>query len=83
MSKSVSGKQGVPPFFFDVPCAHPRFFSAAALLLWVQRSTAGYDNVHVTNFSSSFSDGLAFCAIIHRHRPEVLNFKSLTPTNAA
>jgi hypothetical protein len=55
----------------------------SALLLWVQRSTAGYDNVHVTNFSSSFSDGLAFCAIIHRHRPEVLNFKSLTPSNAA
>lgn len=52
-----------------------------ALLEWAKRCGEGYPNVEVTNFNVSFRDGLAFCAIIHRYRPNMLDFKALSPTN--
>jgi hypothetical protein len=47
------------------------------LLLWCQRSTEKHEGVNVKNFTNSFTDGLAFCAIINRYRPDLINFNAL------
>merc|ERR1712000_160610 len=48
------------------------------LLLWCRRKTEPYDNVDIKDFTMSFQDGLGFCALIHRHRPDLIDYDSLT-----
>ncbi|KAM4794994.1 cytospin-B [Rhinophrynus dorsalis] len=48
-----------------------------ALLKWCQKKTEGYSNIDITNFSSSWSDGLAFCALLHTYLPAHIPYQEL------
>ncbi|XP_023095830.2 EH domain-binding protein 1-like protein 1 isoform X4 [Felis catus] len=55
--------------------------SSQSLLEWCQEVTAGYRGVRVTNFTTSWRNGLAFCAILHRFYPDKIDYASLDPLN--
>ncbi|XP_035809281.2 protein-methionine sulfoxide oxidase mical3a isoform X32 [Amphiprion ocellaris] len=50
---------------------------SSKLLNWCQRQTDGYRNVNVTDLTMSWKSGLALCALIHRYRPDLIDFDSL------
>ncbi|XP_055011269.1 F-actin-monooxygenase mical2b isoform X3 [Boleophthalmus pectinirostris] len=53
------------------------------LLSWCQRQTQGYRGVEVTNLTSSWRSGLALCALIHRQRPDLIDFDCLNEEDVA
>ncbi|XP_021710483.1 cytospin-A isoform X3 [Aedes aegypti] len=52
-----------------------------ALLKWCQNKTVGYRNIDITNFSSSWNDGLALCAIMHSYLPDRIPYDKLSPND--
>lgn len=53
------------------------------LLLWCQNQTQDYRGVNVTDLNTSWRSGLALCALIHRQRPELIDFDSLNEADCA
>uniref|UniRef100_A0A8C7ZJS7 EH domain-binding protein 1-like protein 1 n=1 Tax=Oryzias sinensis TaxID=183150 RepID=A0A8C7ZJS7_9TELE len=53
--------------------------SSQSLLKWCQEVTQDHKGVKISNFSTSWRNGLAFCAILHHFHPEKINYKMLDP----
>ncbi|XP_040903430.1 smoothelin-like 1 [Toxotes jaculatrix] len=49
------------------------------MLQWCRNKTRNYEGVNIENFSSSWCDGMAFCALIHRFFPDAFDYSSLSP----
>ncbi|MED6264292.1 hypothetical protein CHARACLAT_013276 [Characodon lateralis] len=52
-----------------------------SLLRWCQSRTQGYKNIEITNFSTCWEDGLAFCAVYHTYLPTHVSYDSLSPAD--
>ncbi|XP_039696855.1 EH domain-binding protein 1-like protein 1 isoform X8 [Pteropus medius] len=64
-----------------VPVPAAPVSSSQSLLEWCQEVTAGYRGIRITNFTTSWRNGLAFCAILHRFYPDKIDYASLNPLN--
>ncbi|XP_017162197.1 smoothelin isoform X3 [Poecilia reticulata] len=51
------------------------------LLDWCRAKTRSYEHVDIQNFSSSWSNGMAFCALVHNFFPDAFDYDSLSPSN--
>uniref|UniRef100_A0A131Z3F1 Smoothelin n=1 Tax=Rhipicephalus appendiculatus TaxID=34631 RepID=A0A131Z3F1_RHIAP len=51
------------------------------LLNWCKSKTKGYEHVDIQNFSTSWNDGMAFCALIHHFYPDAFDYEQLEPKN--
>ncbi|KAG0723210.1 Smoothelin [Chionoecetes opilio] len=51
------------------------------LLNWCQCRTRDYKGVKIENFSTSWNDGMAFCALVHHFYPDAFDFDALNPKN--
>uniref|UniRef100_A0A1A8EP50 Smoothelin b n=1 Tax=Nothobranchius korthausae TaxID=1143690 RepID=A0A1A8EP50_9TELE len=51
------------------------------LLDWCRAKTRTYEHVDIQNFSSSWSNGMAFCALVHSFFPDAFDYDSLSPSN--
>lgn len=60
-------RSSTPRYFFPVPPHHPPFVPM--------------QNIDITNFSSSWADGLAFCAVYHTYLPSHIPYSTLSPEN--
>ncbi|XP_036012427.1 EH domain-binding protein 1 isoform X29 [Mus musculus] len=53
--------------------------ASQSLLAWCREVTKNYRGVKITNFTTSWRNGLSFCAILHHFRPDLIDYKSLNP----
>ncbi|XP_028633974.1 EH domain-binding protein 1 isoform X4 [Grammomys surdaster] len=53
--------------------------ASQSLLAWCKEVTKNYRGVKITNFTTSWRNGLSFCAILHHFRPDLIDYKSLNP----
>ncbi|XP_042588550.1 EH domain-binding protein 1-like protein 1 isoform X14 [Cyprinus carpio] len=82
MDESIKDGSAVPGWDFASPLPSPGLVtSSQSLLEWCQDITKNYKGVKITNFSTSWRNGLAFCAILHHFNPEIIDFDALEPHN--
>uniref|UniRef100_A0A672GSX1 EH domain binding protein 1 n=1 Tax=Salarias fasciatus TaxID=181472 RepID=A0A672GSX1_SALFA len=73
----------LPPLLQPSPVPSPvlggKPNASQSLLAWCREVTKNYRGVKITNFTTSWRNGLAFCALLHHFRPDVIDYKSLNP----
>ncbi|XP_029024883.1 smoothelin [Betta splendens] len=63
-----------------LPAAAPNAKNVKQMLLdWCRAKTEPYEGVDIQNFSSSWKDGIAFCALVHRFFPDAFEYSILNP----
>nr|XP_043877257.1 EH domain-binding protein 1-like protein 1 isoform X2 [Solea senegalensis] len=63
----------------SILCSPSLVTSSKSLLEWCQEVTQGHKGLKITNFSTSWRNGLAFCAILNHFHPEMINYEMLDP----
>ncbi|XP_061415521.1 EH domain-binding protein 1 isoform X2 [Lethenteron reissneri] len=61
------------------PVLDKKVNSIQSLLSWCKEVTRDYRGVKITNFTTSWRNGMAFCAILHHFRPNLIDYKGLNP----
>ncbi|XP_067352601.1 F-actin-monooxygenase MICAL2 isoform X3 [Channa argus] len=64
-------------------CRRETEIRPARLLTWCQKQTEGYKNVTITDLTSSWQSGIALCALIHKFKPQLIDFDSLNDEDHA
>ncbi|KAK9752688.1 Calponin homology (CH) domain [Popillia japonica] len=81
-STPKSPTAGGPLFKFTDPSLNQSANTVKQRLLqWCQMKTKEYENIQLDNFSTSWSDGMAFCALIHHFLPDSFDYNTLNPKN--
>lgn len=73
----MTGADGQP---LDASSPASRKLAQDALLRWIQYQTHGYKDVAVADYTSSFNDGMALCALVHRFCPTAIDYQQITPS---
>uniref|UniRef100_A0A3Q3EKU5 EH domain binding protein 1 n=1 Tax=Labrus bergylta TaxID=56723 RepID=A0A3Q3EKU5_9LABR len=68
-----------PPSPVPSPVLGGKPNASQSLLAWCREVTKNYRGVKITNFTTSWRNGLAFCALLHHFRPDTIDYKSLNP----
>ncbi|KAK5849511.1 hypothetical protein PBY51_009147 [Eleginops maclovinus] len=68
---------GLHPNSDDIIVRKGSFCPTNQLLSWCQEQTRGYRGVAISDLTTSWRSGLALCALIHKHRPDIIDFESL------
>ncbi|XP_063383627.1 mucin-3A-like isoform X2 [Cydia fagiglandana] len=79
-SPQSPGSPSQPLFKFTDPALQCSALTIKERLLqWCRDKTRDYENVKLENFSTSWADGLAFCALVHHFLPDAFDYSKLTP----
>uniref|UniRef100_A0A673KER7 EH domain-binding protein 1-like n=1 Tax=Sinocyclocheilus rhinocerous TaxID=307959 RepID=A0A673KER7_9TELE len=79
---SAPGGASTPPSLpspIPSPVLGGRPNASQSLLAWCREVTKNYRGVKITNFTTSWRNGLAFCALLHHFRPNLIDYKALNP----
>ncbi|CAJ1066668.1 EH domain-binding protein 1-like isoform X1 [Xyrichtys novacula] len=79
MGRELASSSSPKPSPVPSPILGGKPNASQSLLAWCREVTKNYRGVKITNFTTSWRNGLAFCALLHHFRPDVIDYKSLNP----